>query len=54
MLCSSWLGCGGLVEDTDPYFAGVVLLLHFDGTAGSTDFLDSTGRHAISSHGSAS
>lgn len=29
---------------TDPYFANVVSLLHFDGADGSTDFTDVTGR----------
>lgn len=43
-------GAGGA---TDPYWANVVALLHFDGTNGSTTFTDSKGLHTWTAAGSA-
>lgn len=37
-----WLLDTGATVPTDPYFANVQLLLHFDGTNGSTTFIDSS------------
>ena len=37
-----WLLDTGATAPTDPYFANVVLLLHFDGSNGSTTFTDSS------------
>ena len=37
-----WLLDTGATAPTDPYFANVQLLLHFDGTNGSTSFIDSS------------
>lgn len=36
---------------SDPYFASVVLLCHFDGTNGSTTVTDSTGKHGLAATG---
>lgn len=39
---------------TDPSFNDVVLLLHADGTEGSTNFVDSSSKHnSITTYGSA-
>jgi hypothetical protein len=43
---------GGVVGPTDPHFASVVALLHFDGTDGSTTFTDVKG-HTFSANGNA-
>jgi hypothetical protein len=45
-------GAGGVGSDTDPYYANVVALLHFDGTDGSTTFTDQKG-HTFSAAGNA-
>jgi hypothetical protein len=40
-----WYGAAG--SATDPNFASVVLLCHFDGADGATNCVDSTGRHTV-------
>ena len=44
-------GAGDSELSTDPYWASVVLAMHFDGTNGSTTFTDIKG-HTVSSAGS--
>lgn len=49
-------GIGGVFPSAgnDPHWASVVLLLHFDGTNGSTTFTDSSGvAHTVSANGNA-
>jgi hypothetical protein len=57
----SYLGDRGLASDaggridagqSDPYFSNVVLLMHFDGANGATNFVDVKG-HAVTAMGSA-